>query len=84
MDDEASIDAKLRRVPARVVKSIWKQASGSFDQMRNRLSRLEVNRNSARKIWAVATAVFLATLLTRRQLMRHGEKTLRESRVSQN
>ncbi|MBN69902.1 MAG: hypothetical protein CME32_11575 [Gimesia sp.] len=71
MDDELVAEVKQVRVPAHVVKSIWKQASKSLEQLQTRLTQLIVTKTTARKIWPVATAVFVATLLTRRQLLRH-------------
>ena len=77
MDDEVAAEVKPVRVPARVVKSIWKQAAGSYEQLRKRLTHLVVTKSTARKIWPVATAVFVATLLTRRQLLQHADATAR-------
>lgn len=71
MDAEVAADVKPVAIPPRVVKSIWKQASGSYEQLQTRLTRLVVTKTAARKIWPVAIAVFLATLLTRRQLLKH-------------
>lgn len=74
-DDEVTTERERIRMPSRVVKSIWKQTAGSFEQLRHRLSTLVVTSNLARKIWAVATAILLATLLTRRQLLPHADAT---------
>lgn len=72
-DEEVTKELKAERPPARVVKSVWNHAANSYEQLRSRLFKLEVTKNSSRKIWAVATAVFLATLLTRRQLLKYLE-----------
>ncbi len=72
-DEEVTTESKADRVPTRIVKSVWKQASSSYEQLQSRLSKIVVTKNSSRKIWAVATAVFVATLLTRRQLLKYLE-----------
>ena len=75
IDAETTALAKQVQIPATVVKSVWKEASRSYQQMRKRLMHLIVNENSARKIWPVATAVFLVTLVTRRQIVAHADIT---------
>lgn len=76
MDDEVAAEVKPVQVPPHVVKATWKQAAGKYDLLRKRLIQLVVTTSVARKIWPVATIVFLATLLTRRQLLRLSDTTV--------
>lgn len=75
MDQEVTALAKQKQIPASVVKSIWKQASESFQQLRKRLLRLVVTANSSKKIWPVSTALFLVTLVTRRRILEQSNQT---------
>lgn len=71
MDEEAATETYRERIPPRVSKSIWNQASRSFAAFKQRLWQLVITQDAARKIWPIAVAVFLVTLLTRRKLIEH-------------
>jgi hypothetical protein len=73
MDDEGATQTKQALVKSQSVKSIWKQVTTSHQRLQAQFSHLVLTVNSARKIWPIATAVFLVTLVTRRQLLEHSD-----------
>lgn len=74
MDDEVAKETREVQIPERAVNAVWKRASHHYQLLQTRLSKLEVTIGTAKKIWPIAVAVLLVTLLTRRQLAQHRDR----------
>lgn len=67
-DDDEGVEVPTTL--SRAAATVWEQAAGSFDQLLDRMVKVEPTERTAKRVWPVAVAVLLVTLATRRQLAR--------------
>jgi hypothetical protein len=68
-DPDAEPSAPLPAL-VRAARSVWGPAASSYEWLIDHLNSTQITGASARKIWPISVAILLATLATRKQIVR--------------